>query len=65
MNTTLNSLQLIRHEAEGQLSPDIITLFDEVIQDGSTKLKRLAEVQTVNEQAMGIGPGIEFPGGPQ
>lgn len=61
MNNLLNNLQFVRLEAEGTLSAETLTMFDRMIHDGSAQLQQLAELQTVNERAMGIGPGIDFP----
>ncbi len=65
VNNLLNNLQLIRLEGEGRLSEETLMLFDSMIEEGSAKLKRLAEVETVNERAMAIGMGIEYPGSDQ
>jgi PAS domain S-box-containing protein len=62
VNNLLNSLQFIRLESEGRLPPELLTLFDGMIQDASLKLAALGDLQTVNEKNMVIGVGIDYPG---
>ncbi len=61
VNNFLTSLQLVRMEAEGRLTPEILTLFDGMIEDAASKLRTLGDLETVKEKDMEIGSGIEYP----
>jgi hypothetical protein len=61
MNNLLNNLQFVRLEAEAHLSAETLALFDQMIADGAEKVKSLADMHTVTEREMSIGPGIDFP----
>ncbi|MQA29848.1 MAG: PAS domain S-box protein [Luteitalea sp.] len=63
VNNLLNGLQLVHIEAEGQLSAEMQTLFDRMIQEAAAKLKTLGDLETVKEKELAIGLGIEYPGG--
>jgi DNA-binding NtrC family response regulator len=61
MNNFLNSVQFVRLESEDRLPPEILTLFDRMIEEATVKLAALADLQTVNEKEMAIGVGIDYP----
>lgn len=62
VNNLLNGLQLIRFEAEGRVSDEVVKLFDAAIADATAKLRALGNLQTVQEKEMATGLGIEYPG---
>ena len=62
VNNLLNSFQLVRLEGEGQLSAELLTLVDQMVEEAGVKLKTLGDLETVNERDMAIGPGIDYPG---
>ena len=62
VNNLLNGFQLVRLEAGSQLPAEMLTLFDQIIQEASGKLKTLGDLETVNEKEMAVGLGIEYPG---
>jgi hypothetical protein len=61
VNNFLGSMQLIRMEAEGRLSEETLTLFDQLILETASDLKVLGNLEVVRETAMVVGAGIEFP----
>ena len=61
VNNLLNSLQLIRLEAEDRLPAELLTQLDEMIADAAGKLRALGDLETVNEREMAIGTGIDYP----
>jgi hypothetical protein len=61
VNNLLNSLQLIRLEAEGRLPAEMLTQFDGLIAEAASKLRLLSDLETVNEKGMEIGFGIDYP----
>jgi len=60
VNNFLTSLQLIRFEAEGQLSAEYVALFDELIDGTAAELKTLGDLRIVRAKTMEIGIGIEY-----
>ena len=60
VNNDLNNLQLFRLEAEDQLSTESLMLLDEVLQDTSTKLRALGDLETTPEKPTPIGICIDF-----
>lgn len=62
VNNMLNSFQLVRLEAEGHLSAEILALIDGMVAEAALKLRMLGELETVSERAMAIGEGIDYPG---
>jgi PAS domain S-box-containing protein len=62
VNNLLNSFQLVRFEAEGQLPAEMLALVDRMVQEAAEKLKTLGDLETVKEKEMAIGLGIEYPG---
>jgi PAS domain S-box-containing protein len=62
VNNLLNGFHLVRLEGEGQLSAELLTLVDQMIQEAGVKLKTLGDLETVNEKEMAIGLGIDYPG---
>jgi PAS domain S-box-containing protein len=64
VNNLLNSLQLIRMEAEGRLPAEMLTQFDRLIAEAVSKLRTLSDLKTVNEKGMEIGFGIDYPDSP-
>lgn len=61
VNNSLTNLQLVRLQAEGRLDDDLLTLFDQIIDDTATKIKALGSAQAINERRLAIGVGIEYP----
>jgi two-component system, sensor histidine kinase and response regulator len=64
VNNLLNSLQLIRMEAEGRLPAEMLAQFDRLIAEAVSKLRTLSDLKTVNEKGMEIGFGIDYPDSP-
>jgi hypothetical protein len=64
VNNFLNSLQLVRLEAEGRLPAELLTLFDGMIAQAAMELRTLGNLETINEKEMEIGTGIDYPGSP-
>jgi hypothetical protein len=62
VNNFLDSLQLVHLEAEDQLPAEMQTVVERMIQEAAAKLKTLADLETVKEKEMAIGPGIDYPG---
>jgi PAS domain S-box-containing protein len=60
VNNLLGSVQLVHLEAEGQLSAEMLTLVDRMIQEAAVKLKTLGDLETVTEKEMAIGLGIDY-----
>lgn len=61
VNNMLSSLQLVHHEAEGQLPDEMLAVVDRMIEEAAVKLKSLGDLETVKEKEMVIGLGIEYP----
>jgi hypothetical protein len=59
-NNGLNSLQLVRYEAEGRISHESIDAFDRTVMDMTKNLKALEALEVVVETQMIIGAGIEY-----
>jgi len=62
VNNLLSGFQLVRFEAEGQMSEELLTRVDQMIDEASLKLNTLGNLETVTEKQMAIGPGIDYPG---
>ncbi len=62
VNNLLNGLQLVNLEAEGHVPPEVLAVVDRTIQEAAVKLKTLADLETVTEKEMSLGPGIDYPG---
>jgi hypothetical protein len=60
VNNGLNSLQLLRLEAEACVPPDRLAAFDAIIQDIAAQLKALGNVEVFEEKRMASGPGLAF-----
>lgn len=60
VNNCLNQLQLLRMSAEGHVPEESLVLFDDAIQDATTKLRAMADVKTFTEKRMAIGQGLDF-----
>jgi hypothetical protein len=61
VNNLLNSLQLIRLEADDRLPAGLLTQLDQMIADAAGKLRTLGDLETVNERETAIGTGIDYP----
>ena len=59
VNNSLNQLQLLRMEAQGYVSDETLTLFDETIRDTAAQLKALGNMETFAEKPMASGPGLD------
>jgi hypothetical protein len=59
VNNCLNQLQLLRLDAEGLVPEESLRLFDEAIQDTTTKLKELGSLEAFVETQMAIGGGLD------
>jgi hypothetical protein len=59
VNNCLNSLQIFRLDAEGTLSDESLTSFDKLIEQTSSNLKRIADMDSTPETQMAIGVGID------
>jgi PAS domain S-box-containing protein len=62
VNNLLSGLQLGHVAAEVQLSVEMKTLVNGVIQDAAAKLRTLADLETVTEREMAIGLVIDYSG---
>jgi hypothetical protein len=61
VNNFMNSLQLVREEAaDDRLSQEMLSTFDEIVNEAAEKLKRLSEQRQVREREMAIGFGIDY-----
>jgi hypothetical protein len=58
VNNALNHLQLVRLDAEGHVSQDVLALFDETIHETAAKLRELGDLETYVETHMGAGTGL-------
>jgi hypothetical protein len=65
VSNALMSLYMFRMEAEPNVSPHALELFDHIVGDTSAKLKALGDLTHVTEVDMAIGTGIEYLGSPQ
>jgi hypothetical protein len=59
VNNCLNQIQLLRLDAEGFVPEESLRLFDEAIQDTTTKLKELGNLEVFAEKQMAIGSGLD------
>jgi hypothetical protein len=59
VNNCLNQIQLLRLDADGLVSEETLRLFDEAIQDTTTRLKELGNLQVFAEKQMAIGGGLD------
>jgi hypothetical protein len=58
VNNNLNQLQLLRLEAEGHVSEDTLTLFDDALRDTAAQLTALGNMEVFVETPMASGPGL-------
>jgi hypothetical protein len=65
VNNNLNQMQLLRLEAEGHVSDEILTLFDEAVRNTAAELTELGNMKVFAEKAMAAGSGLDVsPRGP-
>lgn len=62
VNNFLNNLQLFQLEAEDKnaLEPESLLLLETIIQDTTTKLKKLGDLESTPEKKMAGGVGIDY-----
>lgn len=62
VNNFLNNLQLFQLEAEEKnaLEPESLELLESIIQDTTTKLKKLGDLESTPEKQMAGGVGIDY-----
>jgi hypothetical protein len=60
VGNSLNNLQLLRLEAEGFVSVQALSIFDDSIQSTMAQLRALTELDTFAEQPMAFGPGLDL-----
>jgi hypothetical protein len=60
VNNLLNGLQLVQLEAEGEPA-EMQSQVDGVIQEATTKLRALGDLETIKEKEMAVGLGIDYP----
>jgi hypothetical protein len=60
----LMSLYLFRTEAEPNVSPQSLALFDSIIAEVAAKLKAMGDLQNVAETEMCMGTGIDYQSSP-
>lgn len=59
----LNQLQVLRLDAEGHVPEESLALFDDAIQETSSKLKALGDLEAFAEKQMSIGSFLDLDGG--
>ena len=59
VNNCLNQIQLLRLDADGLVSEETLRVFDEAIQNTTTRLKELGNLQVFAEKQMAIGSGLD------
>jgi hypothetical protein len=59
VNNCLNQIQLLRLDAAGHVPEESLRLFDEAIQDTTTKLRELGNLEVFAEKQMAIGSGLD------
>jgi hypothetical protein len=59
VNNCLNQLQLLRLDAEGLVPEESLELFDKAIQEASSKLKALGDLEVFVEKHMAVGSGLD------
>lgn len=59
----LNQLQVLRLDAEGHVPEESLALFDDAIQQTSSKLKALGDLEAFAEKQMAIGSFLDLDGG--
>ena len=59
VNNCLNQIQVLRLDAEGHVPEESLKLFDEAIQDTTTKLKELGNLEVFAEKQMAIDSGLD------
>ena len=60
VNNALMSLHMFRAEAEPNVSPQALELFDRIVRETAAQLKTLGDLEHVTETQMAMGPGIEY-----
>jgi len=61
VSNALMSLYLFRLEAEPNVSPQALALFDQIVAETAAKLKAIGDLQDVAETPMAMGMGIDYP----
>jgi hypothetical protein len=64
VNNLLNGFQFVRLEVASHLPDETLALIDQMIDQAAGKLKALGDLETINENEMALGVGIEYPGTP-
>jgi hypothetical protein len=59
VNNNLNELQFLRMEAEGHVPGDTLAHFDHTIQNTTSRLTALGNLNVFTEKPMAAGPGID------
>jgi hypothetical protein len=59
VNNCLNQLQLLRLDAEDIVPAESLRLFDEAIQQTSSQLKTLGDLEVFAESQMAVGSGLD------
>ena len=59
VNNCLNQLQLLRMDAQGQVSPESIRLFDQAVKEAGFQLKALGDLTAYAEKQMEIGTALD------
>jgi hypothetical protein len=59
VNNNLNQLQLLRFEAEGRVSQDTLTLFDDALRATAAELTALGNMEAFAERPMVSGAGLD------
>jgi hypothetical protein len=54
------SLYLFRAEAEPNVSPESLALFDSIVAEIAAKLTAIGDLETVAEKPMAMGMGIDY-----
>jgi hypothetical protein len=59
VNNALTQLQLLRMDAEDHVAQETLTLFDQAIDETSSKLKALGDLGAFAEKQMAVGMGLD------
>jgi len=59
VNNCLNQLQLLRFDAEGHVPEETLSLFDAAIQETTSELKQLGDLEAYAEKQMIVGLGLD------
>ena len=63
VSNALMSLSLFRDEAEPNVSPQALELFDRIVRETAAQLKALGDLEHVTDRQMAMGPGIAYQSG--